>query len=761
MKARVLVMLVVLFGLTARSQQLVDSLPQELLNFFPGWDSAQLEAQLQPVPPQEVPKSGTFWHIPLPGQQQMPPYPCPPEDRLVLSVANSSVFLVDDSVVLSGGKKVQRLTSQPPPPGGGGYGTNPPPVPQIDTRRNLVKFANQAFGVLNTNDVNPTLYALCRSFPASPTGPNLQIKNYGANAVVIRANHFDYSNESRDFALLVNDNVGAPVWKTVDLLGSSDSQDGWLIQGIVNRQSVVDPMYLIVTNLASPAEFFRAIPYAGPVVTLTGPTANSTVNGSITLHAAVSDLSGTSNELTSVVVNGLNARYALSAGNTITLDTRYSINGLDTICVKVANYNAVATAPSVAPLDMPNTFETKSTLPLDFENSTYVYFQSDNASPDVLTNFIQFGVVPPVSISAKITEPKSGRVLASFGGTDPSSPVVQLNWNFTEANGTAYTNDTYAVSFTANSTTLTVTNQISRAGVRPANWVVNNYEEIGSHEPGGSNAGFINSEMARWFGAMESMYENLYSSDFASQSQYFSWQIGNGRDNPKNIFPFNLNPNTELGWVPFIKGCITNIQYSDFNWQGHGNQAWIGGGPWPTGLGYLNNVNTKISGDDMYGWVTANAKTAPGRRYRMRKVGMWSCRSARISHELAVGSWWLAFGIYLPDNEINALMWKNAGIFFDDDLYFAPPKTGGYGSPVPTDVEEVLATFDKYFVMGANPYPGGANPNYSIQFALNVTLGTFPELSGAKPVLAGYPWLPYAGVYDDQLRNLDKHQVVQ
>jgi hypothetical protein len=254
------------------------------------------------------------------------------------------------------------------------------------------------------------------------------------------------------------------------------------------------------------------------------------------------------------------------------------------------------------------------------------------------------------------------------------------------------------------------------------------------------------------------MYESLYASDFASQSQYYGWQIGSGRDNPRGIFPFVLNPTTQSGWKPFLQGCFTNLQYSDFNWQGHGNHAWIGGGQYI--LSVMNYVSTKASSDEINGWMITNAKTAPGRRYKMRKVALWSCYSARISHQTSAQGWFNAFGIAVTDNQINGLMWKNAGMFFNDELYFSPPGTG-YGAPVPTDIEEVLATFDKYWVMGANPYPGGANPNYSVQFAFNVTLGLFPELNGAKPLYIGYPWLPYAGVYDDQLQKLDKHQVIQ
>jgi hypothetical protein len=78
-------------------------------------------------------------------------------------------------------------------------------------------------------------------------------------------------------ALLVCDKVETPTWKNIDLLGSFDAQDGWLIQGYIYPTAVTDPMFLLVTNIPPQVNaFFRAIPYSGPQVTLTGANPNDT-----------------------------------------------------------------------------------------------------------------------------------------------------------------------------------------------------------------------------------------------------------------------------------------------------------------------------------------------------------------------------------------------------------------------------------------------------------------------------------------------------
>ena len=155
---------------------------------------------------------------------------------------------------------------------------------------------------------------------------------------------------------------------------------------------------------------------------------------------------------------------------------------------------------------------------------------------------------------------------------------------------------------------------------------------------------------------------------------------------------------------------------------------------------YLNYVNTIISAAEMQAWVaTGGSGTNADRRFRMRKATMWSCYSARIS-QAAYSTWHTAFGIF--DGQMAHFTGKNAGLFFNDEIHAYP-----YGSyPFQTTLAEVAAEFDKIWVMGVYPWPGACDPNYSFQFALNVTSGMFPELNKAKPVIIGCPLLPYAGV---------------
>jgi hypothetical protein len=200
--------------------------------------------------PNEVPASGTFWLAYGEDGQPMPPFPVMPDPGAdVYSIGNGQ-YLVDNSATVisaaantsaAGGKAGTMSTmddTQPPGigNGGGSGGTNTSPPP--DTRRNAQKFQEIRFTFLaDTNDVSlgeTNLYNILTRFPACTNpAPNLQILPDGPNAAVIKANHFDYSADSRNFALIICDRLEHPVWKNVDLAGSSDAQDGWLLAGTI------------------------------------------------------------------------------------------------------------------------------------------------------------------------------------------------------------------------------------------------------------------------------------------------------------------------------------------------------------------------------------------------------------------------------------------------------------------------------------------------------------------------------------------------
>jgi hypothetical protein len=229
-------------------------------------------------------------------------------------------------------------------------------------------------------------------------------------------------------------------------------------------------MFLLVSNInLTYNAFFRAIPYGGPQIQITGAQPYDTVTGTISLQAVITDLSGTTttNQQIAVTVNGLPARCTLSSGNTISLETTYAASGIQEVEVAFGGVPVVFD-PQNPPMDTRLVWATTATLPLDFENPAFLVNASDMCSPDVGTNYIAFGLNQADQISATISEPSSGRLLASYSSSVPYAMTVYLVWNFTEADGvTPYTNDTYKVHFVAfDPTTLDVTNRIDRQGVR-------------------------------------------------------------------------------------------------------------------------------------------------------------------------------------------------------------------------------------------------------------------------------------------------------
>ena len=453
---------------------------------------------MKPSPKSIIPKNGTFWYAESPDGRLLPPYPCPPPFDLPIYALGNGQFLVDNSgidypVVNASTTTTSAMTtsaSSPPPlPGGGGGGGTPPPPP--DTRRNYAKFASDQFSVVDTNAAatsNPSLYSACKNFPASTNlGPNLQIKTFGKCGVLIKANHFNYSGDTRDFALLVCDNVGTHIWKNIDLLHASDTNDGWLVQGTVPNWKVTDPMWLQVTNITTWAPvFFTAIPYGGPQVQLTGLTTNATVSNTITLHTSITDLSGVTNEQFEVDVDGNRARTNYSNGTTITLDTHYNPSGPANVFLNVAG-TPLAYAATNPPINAKLIFTGSASLPLTFANATYLWSAGDMASPDVGTNYIIFGLSTPVSFSATIKDPTTGTTLKSFSGSVPAGYTgVSLPFNFTTANGAPFSGNSYSVAFSAAGTSLGITNQIDREGVRTAAANILTYEQEDPALAGGS-----------------------------------------------------------------------------------------------------------------------------------------------------------------------------------------------------------------------------------------------------------------------------------
>jgi hypothetical protein len=402
---------------------------------------AQIDTStLQQVPYDQLPNFGTYWHASTDGRLGAP-WPNPPEDPTVpVFDLGDGVYYVDDGGALmagSGGNNLMALSMDSSNGNDDGSGGDP----LVDARRNSEKFAALVFSALDTNVVCATDTNLCNALqgfrPDTNTYPTLQIMRYGTNSVLIRANHFDYSAETRDFALLVCDKVETPVWKNIDLVSrSSDSQDGWLIEGLVPSWMVADPMYFMVSNtLSARTAFFRAIPYSGPQITLTGPDSYSTVSNTVVLQASTQDLTGTTNQQLDVSVGGLRPRYTLAANNTINLDTRYAPNNYEDITITVANTNGLVVDPITFVSETKLIYSSCATLTLDFENDTYVVFASDTCSTAVGTNYITFGISKAQTVLATISDPSNGQALMNYSNYFPFATTVTIPWNFTKLDG--------------------------------------------------------------------------------------------------------------------------------------------------------------------------------------------------------------------------------------------------------------------------------------------------------------------------------------
>jgi hypothetical protein len=645
----------------------------------------------------------------------------------------------------------------PPGGGGGGGGTNTyTPPPDIS---NYLKYQAQAFLVLDTNAVASTdtnLFNALASFAgASGTNPVLQVMPYQGNCLLFKASHFDFSGEpTRDFCLAVCDKVETPLYKNMNLSVPSNNvqNGGWLVQGSVPRVQVTDPMFLMVSNTSRIYNgFFRVIPYGGPELELTGQTAYDVVSNTITLQASIADLSGVTNETFDVTVDGFKARYGIGTNNTINLETAYNPNGPCTLYAKAVS-SAVVFDPTNSQGDAKLIFSGTTSLPLDFENDTFMAFSGDNSSPDIGTTYSLFVINKEQDIEAWISDPSDGHYLAHYVGHVPYAATIEIPWDFTETDGiTPYTNDTYVVKFVAyDPTTLIVTNSIDRHGVRVAARNIVTYEEEDPAAPAGT---YLNSKADSSITSLEyGLYENLYDNHAFSFTMYNNGQIGSSRENIFSaLFPWVLTQGQEASWLGNTSAALGSYFFSDFTYyMGHSSGVDIGGGPRGN-----NFVNAWMTTQDVKNYVLAGHL----QNWRMRKVALWGCYTDSDPAATAGGaypSWPDAFGIRKGADQIFGFTTKNVGLFFAGAL-----PQGGYSGVFGGTSVEVAAQFDQLWVCGPNAYPGGCDPTYAFSWAVAQIRNINPELdsSSSYPALKGFPYLPFAGVYDSELTTNDVSNV--
>jgi hypothetical protein len=670
---------------------------------------------------------------------------------------------VDDAGVGSTEAPVQAMSmsamsasvSSPPglPAGGGTPADSPQPPPDIS---NYAKYAAQAFLIIDTNDptIDTNLFNACAAFHDTNSNPFLQIVQYRPGCLLMKACHFDYSADTRNFALVVCDKLNTPLYKNINISNPAANvqNGGWLVQGSVGAWQVTDPMFLMVSNISTLYNaFFQVVPYGGPTVQLTGPNPYDVVSNTIALQASIQDLSGVTNEVLDINVDDNYARYSIGTNNTILLQTPYNPNGP---CTVYANASSAAQINETtnSPTDLQLTYSGSGSIPVDFENDTYMAFSGNNSSTNVGTTYSLFVVDKAQPISATIYDPSNGHIVASFSGTTPGPVTVEIPWNFTQADGvTPYTNNTYVVHFIAyDPADMSVTNLIRRDGVRMPGRNIVTYEYEDPNEKIGPA---LNAAADNYVYNLEiGLYENLYDRHQFSITQYGAGQIGVNRENdPNALFPWILQQSNETTYGIQLGSALGDGNYSDFTWyMGHSNGTELGGGP--PGAHY---VNTYLGSGDVA--LASRPHGLPN--WRFRKVCLWGCYSDADPDVTAGGTyktWPQAFGIAPFRDQFNGLTPKNAGLFFHGGF----PQAGYQNTQSGASVE-VAVQFDMLWVMGPNQYPGGCDPTYAFSWALSKIRTINPELdiANSQPTLEGFPYLPYAGVYEDELTTNDVEHV--
>jgi hypothetical protein len=727
-------------------------------------------------------QTGTFFLQSL-GGTQGPPYPYDPTfgtvpmteigpDKYVIQDGDSESFqsgglMAMDSIDPGDTNNV----------GTNGYDYTPPP-----NIRNYAKYGAQIFSLLDTNSVlndgnDTNLYNACVAINGSTNGlPWLTVAQYGPGAVIIRADNFDYTQTNVDLALLVCDKVETPTWKAIDFSGASDAQDGWLVQGTVPYSQVTSTMFMLVTNINTTYNaFFRVMPYDGPQVVITGTNQPyDTVSNLITLITQIYDLSGTTNEGFLVDVNGdaVSTHSSLS-NNAITLDTKYNPNGqdygIDNVDLTVQGFASVYGYTTNAPGDTKLIFTSATSIPLDFENVNYLLFQSALAERDIGTNTILFVCNKEEDFTCTISDPSSN-VVASYAGHIPGPVTVEIDWNFTEADGvTPYSNSTYIVHFTASDPDdFLFPNQIANNDeIRKAAGCYITYEQ----EPTITTEGeYTDEEDHTWLNeTLTGLYQDLYFQD--GITEYLNSDIGANRDYSDcqgliQNFDFPrwadfMGPALSNSYTSFVDG-LDYPRYSDLTIGGaHGTGTTIGG----YGAHSIPWLADEITPPLLQSWLQAPS-LAP--QWRLRKAALWACLAGEIPVYSAQNpgpngetnppvSFPLACGIRYQQIQERNYIRKNTCWLIDGLL---PQRLQGPGSV--DSSAQVAEEADELWVCGANAYPGGCDPTYSSYWVVQQMQGMYPVLApgaSANLDIFGYLYLPYTSIYDDQLEMLDHHNV--
>jgi hypothetical protein len=371
----------------------------------------------------------------------------------------------------------------------------------------------------------------------------------------------------------------------------------------------------------------------------------------------------------------------------------------------------------------------------------------------------------------------SSNVVASYGGHITGPTIVEIDWNFTEADGvTPYTNSTYFVHFVASDPDeFDFPNYVKpNDEVRLAAGVFITYEQEDEHDwIYGTTEVFVNQQANTWLDqTLTYFYQDIYGGDLTG---YSHGDVGDWRNfvqcTPQTLaneyWTNILQPAlaSTIVWLP----TRTPAEYSDLTIGGaHGTGYEIGGAAahalsWPWNL-----IHDTFTAQQLQSWLQA-----VGPNWRLRKAAFWVCDMNNVrlytpEHPGPNGQtngtsldFIDACGIRDTADQLFNHIHKNTGWFTCGNLDQI------YISSIPTtDTDAKIADeADVMWACGPAAYPGACDPTYASEWVVEQMIGMYPTLApgihGGSAALTcfGYPYLPYTPNYDDDMAaNAGSHR---
>lgn len=536
----------------------------------------------------------------------------------------------------------------------------------------------------------------------------------------------------------------------------------WYFVGgfVASSPSQVATLY---STSSIPMEFYTLWrgEYFGPRLTIDSPTNGAVVSGDVALKLRVTDISPVSlyayvngqplAPVSDLLTVDLTAEVGVKHGGSadMVIPAGALRNGENHISIVAMNHG-VEVVPNTNTLYLGNTANFSATLDIMIvaSNNFAIVSIPTMSSPDAGPSVHQLETTEAGDVTLDILglDGSPCKTLTATV-TDPNGGIVTINWDYTYADSSPYTNSAYVARYTF---TPAGGGMMAAAGAGKTIWFTNKIDK---------SPLISGSPLLTWMELnatpLEQAMDTLCDDVFDSLYDFFSWaipqlfytpaEIGENRTHPVKWKFMELTMANDVVW---FHRFMTNRNFDTWVYHGHCNQQAIGfaapgGGPGPIGTTVTaNDVGNDLG--NLYG--TGIYMGTVEYKRRLRTVIMHGCWTANINGTTNGGSppviteWPNATGTPIGVDQTLNRLYKTVFVGFENVT-----------SPQPTFIEALLYDW---------PHPNLQIPNApivdSVAFALDFAWeGDSNYIRSLGPKTLGFAWLPYRTIYDSQLRTND------